>query len=212
MENEGVKVSLSLEEWAELKKNVLHGKPYADRVSIGLTLRLIEGIQKRSVDLFAVLKEIDYLEGIGPVTPTKQEEPFRKPPLSPFWHKHFASALHAPRNIAERWGLKHGGNGDFDKMIHGVAKNYGDDVDVMSGQLANSFVMDGYQDRLKARRETGDWIVFAKHGGKNYYLDLAVHEEGIGEAASGLMRKLRNGSATEFPFLFDLAEHCAGSQ
>lgn len=47
---------------------------------------------------------------------------------------------------------------------------------------------------------TGDWIVFGKQQGKNYYLDLATHAEP--EEPARLYEKLRGGSEAEFPFLF----------
>lgn len=41
-----------------------------------------------------------------------------------------------------------------------------------------------------------------KYDGKNYYLDLATHEDGLGDRAKDLAKKLRDGCAAEFPFLF----------
>lgn len=51
----------------------------------------------------------------------------------------------------------------------------------------------------------GDWIIFAKHKGKNYYFDLATHQEG--REPKRLISKLRAGSACEFPFLFSGDSH-----
>jgi hypothetical protein len=53
---------------------------------------------------------------------------------------------------------------------------------------------------------TGDWIIFAKHEGQNFYLGLATHEEAMPQVADQLYDKLRGGSAWEFPFLFE----CSG--
>jgi hypothetical protein len=50
---------------------------------------------------------------------------------------------------------------------------------------------------------TGDWIIFAKHEGQNFYLGLATHEEAMPQVADQLYDKLRGGSAWEFPFLFE---------
>jgi len=56
---------------------------------------------------------------------------------------------------------------------------------------------------LEAAGVGDDWIIFAKHDGQNYYLDLATHEEAQGQANSErLMQKLRVGGRAEFPFLF----------
>ncbi|MGB6104046.1 MAG: hypothetical protein WBF88_09400 [Pusillimonas sp.] len=40
--------------------------------------------------------------------------------------------------------------------------------------------------------------------GCNYYLDLAAHEEGMPESADRLFAKQQQGSAAEFPFLFEI--------
>ena len=69
--------------------------------------------------------------------------------------------------------------------------------------LAYRLYMGALEERSEAKGVTGDWIVFAKHGGNNYYLDLATHEEGDVENAPGLLNKLRNSSSMDFPFLFN---------
>jgi hypothetical protein len=48
---------------------------------------------------------------------------------------------------------------------------------------------------------TGDWIIFAKHEGQNFYLGLGTHDAATREP-DALYRRLRQGSEWEFPFLF----------
>jgi len=62
--------------------------------------------------------------------------------------------------------------------------------------------MEGYSDRTMYGL-TGDWIFFGVYNDQNYYLDWAAHEEGTPQNAHKLFAKLKQGSATEFPFLFD---------
>jgi hypothetical protein len=50
--------------------------------------------------------------------------------------------------------------------------------DVWQRVLSHRFMLDGYTDRATNQRLTGDWIIFGKHDGANYYLDLATHEDG----------------------------------
>jgi hypothetical protein len=57
-----------------------------------------------------------------------------------------------------------------------------------------------YADRARAQDLTGEWIVFAKHEDKNYYLCLAVHDEGDDH----IFARIRDGCVSEFPFLSDL--------
>lgn len=208
-------ISLSRDEMGTIKRQILMDRPYADRVSFALAVR-ISGMPARGLDSFSVLDELDFLEGYRPVSCAVAATQFKHPPLFPFWHKHFWSARHILRNLVVRWGLDRNGNRDLDKLIESVLSEYGHDPDVWSGVLADKMVLGGFHDRARCghaatiqeiqpgqRRGyglTGDWVIYGKYSGKNYYLDLASHKEG--EAADELMTKLRNGSAAEFPFLF----------
>lgn len=195
------RLSLSAGEVAWLKNEAVRGKPYADRVSMALAFRLL-GAPESGLDAWAVLDELDHLEGIKGTSRTKGACPFRRPPLKPLWHKHFSSARHVGRNIGVRWNLGGNGNKDLDAMLHEVARDYGDDPESWPKMLAHRIV-EGYSERMR-RGLTGDWIIFGVHEGRNYYLDLATHEEGTPENADRLFAKLQQGSAAEFPFLFEI--------
>jgi hypothetical protein len=194
-----VPIGFTLEELARLKLELLHGAPYASRVSLGLAMRLVQHPNERP----AVLREIDALEGLRPATTTKIGQ-FKYAPLAPFWHKHFFSPRHVLRNIGERWNIARGqGNRDLDSVLSEVASKYGDDPTRWPRALVHRLYVGGFEERAAAQRLTGDWIIFAKHDGQNYYLDLATHEEAQGQANSErLMQKLRVGGRAEFPFLF----------
>lgn len=124
-----------------------------------------------------ILDEIDHLEGLRPQSRTKREEQFRHSPLHPLWHKHYSAPRHFLKNIDIRWNLAGDGNRDLTHMLHDVAKTHGEYLDRWPGIVAHRLVVDGYKDRSE-RGLTGDWIVFGKHAGQNYYLDLATHREG----------------------------------
>lgn len=212
---EGRWINLSRAEMDSLKRQILMDRPYADRVSFAMAVR-VSGMPARGLDSFAVLDELDFLEGHRPVSCSVAATQFKHPPLFPLWHKHFWSARHILRNLIIRWGLDRGGNRDLDKLIGSVLSEYGDDPEGLSGMLADKMVFGGFTERARSgpaatvrevqagqRRGyglTGDWIIYGKHSGKNYYLDMAGHTEG--ETPDDLMAKLRNGSAAEFPFLF----------
>lgn len=193
-------VSLTLDQVAQLKLELLRGAPYASRVSFGLAMRLMRHPNERQ----AVLREIDALEGLRPETTTKPAEQFKHAPLAPLWHTHFFSPRHLPRNVGERWNVARGqGNRDLDSVLSEVASRCGHDPARWPGELAHRFYIGGFEDRASANRLTGDWIILAKHNGQNYYLDLAMHEEADGQSNSErLMQKLIAGSRAEFPFLF----------
>jgi hypothetical protein len=195
-----MRVSFDGEQLSAFKHEVVRGKPYAQRISAGLAFRLAEMYVGRS-DHFAVLDELDHLEGLSPASRTKPESQFRRAPLHPLWHKHFSSARHVAENIRIRWNLGGNGNRDLHALGHEIADAFGDDTEAWPAHYADRIVRQGYEDRVD-RGLTGDWIVFGKHGGLNYYLDIATHEEGEDANAANLLRKIKNASAAEFPFLF----------
>ena len=194
-------LSLSADQVTKLKAEAVRGKPYAGRISIALAFRLL-GAADTGLDVWAILDELDHLEGIRPLSKTKDAKPFHRRPLIPFWHKHFSSARHIVKNIGIRWNLGGNGNKDLDALIEEVARDYGDDPDIWPKVLVDRLIMEGYSDRTMYGL-TGDWIVFGVHNDQNYYLDLATHEEGTPQNAHKLFAKLKYGSAAEFPFLFD---------
>jgi hypothetical protein len=191
-------VSLSFEQIGAIKRALTSERPYADRMSFGFALRLLMVRTDLREDQL-VLDELDCLEGIRADSRTKTETQFKYPPLHPFWHKHFTAPRHLLRNISIRWALDGERQRDLDALIRDVQENHGSDPDSWPGVLVHRFVLDAYVDRAR-RGLTGDWIIFAKHEGANYYLDLATHEEA--DEPQRLYEKLRLGSAAEFPFLF----------
>jgi hypothetical protein len=198
-------VSLTVDEIQRIKRAVCNWRPYADRMSFGFTLRLIECKVRRGEDT-NVLREIDFLEGLAPASATKKASQFKRRPLYPFWHKHFYAPRHFLPNFGARWGLMRDGNRDLTKMINEVAARHGHAPEEWQKVLPHRLVIDGWKDRASFGL-TGDWIMFAKHGEVNFYLDLASHEEG--DEPNALMTKLRCGCATEFPFLFKEPTSCA---
>lgn len=198
MADELERASFTFDELKRIKRALTQERAYSEQISIAFAVRLLQVRTELKEDLL-VLDEIDFLEGVGPRTQTKNEEQFRHAPLHPFWHKHFSAPRHLVRNLGDRWGLGGKGNRDLTAMIEDVARKHGGEPGVWQNVLVHRLVMDGYQDRFQ-RGLTGDWIIYAKHDGRNYYLDLATHEEG--RDPQRLYDKLRNGSAAEFPFLF----------
>ncbi len=196
--NKMTHASFSLDELQKMKKEICSYQPYADRMSVGFALRLIQ-LKATHREHGCVLREIDFLEGLVPTSTTVEASQFKRRPLHPFWHKHFYAPRHFWRNLGNRWGLTRGGNQDLTKMINEVAQ-YGHVPEVWQNIICHMLVVDGYTDRAHFGL-TGDWIIFAKHNGENFYLDLASHEEG--DAPETLITKLRQGSAAEFPFLFE---------
>ena len=194
-----------MKEVRAIKMAASNSRPYSDRVSLQLAIRLL-GFLEPQPDVASILNELDYLEGIRSVSRTKSASMFKKTPLSHLWHKHFFTARHALKNIGIRWGMDGGGNTALLGMIEDIAKKDGDDPEMWQMQLAHQFTIGAFEERVCWRDNypdgnlTGDWIIFCKHEGKNYYLDLASHEEGC--KPEKLMEKLKRGCEFEFPFAF----------
>ncbi|MFZ0423816.1 MAG: hypothetical protein WAL80_13150 [Xanthobacteraceae bacterium] len=199
---EMVKVSFDRDEMRAIKRAITNDRPFADRISLSFAVRLLSIKADLREDHF-VLDEIDYLEGLRPPLNTKPAEQFRHPPLHPLWHKHYSAPRHLLKNIGIRWNLDGSGNKDLLSMLGEVANTHGKMPDQWPKVVVDRLVIGGFIDRTK-RGLTGDWIIFGKHGGRNFYLDLATHNEGKqGVPSERLYQKLRDGSAAEFPFLFE---------
>jgi hypothetical protein len=191
------RVSLTLEQVVAIKRYATRGAPYADRVSLGFAVAL-DRLGKQFGEDYDVSREIDALEGLSPHSSTKRPTQFKRPPLRPFWHKHFSTSRHLMRNVGLRWGLEKSGNCDFSAAIERVTREYGDQPDLWQKRLPYQIVLGGLHDRTTARRMTGDWIIFARHEGRNFYLGLGTHEE----SRDAIYQRLRDESECEFPFLF----------
>ncbi len=192
------RISLGPDERRSLKEEAVGGRAYADRVSTSLALLLV-ALREGRGDYFPVLDELDFLERIRKSSRTKAPEPFRHPLLQRFWHKHYSAARHIPRNIGLRWGLDRGGNQALDQALAAIAREHGEDPDMWPRVLAHRLTVDGYEAR--ARRLTGEWILYAVHDRKNYYLTLGTHEEG--KDPEELLARLQRQCEGEWPFLFE---------
>jgi hypothetical protein len=195
-------ISMDALQVAALKNEMTFGAAYANRISIDLAFQLREHGNLSQISC-NVRSEIEDLE-TGAQTSTKPAKQFKKSsPLGIFWHKHFYTSSNLINNIGIRWGIEPGaGNSDLDKMINSVFEKHSDQPEFMHNLIARNFVMEAIADRTAAGRMTGDWIIFSKHKGQNYYLRLATHKQGRDDAA-GLFQMIKNGSCAEFPFLFN---------
>ena len=193
-------ISLELSEIEQMKRAICGNKFYWSRISFLLVLQLFQFRESRG-PYFEVLDEIDALEGIGPRMSTKSADQFRRKPLHPLFHKHFFTARYVPQNIFSRWGVHNGGNQDLNEVINQVAEEFGDDPDAWPDALAYKYVMEAFWDRLSAKRLTGEWIIFARHEGENYYLGVSTHAKG-GKESEQLKERLRGSCEWEYPFAF----------
>lgn len=122
-----------------------------------------------------VLYSIRNLEAGEPHSGIKPASPFKNPPLKGLWHKHYFSAQFLPTNIA----LALGKNG-VEKLVNEVMdpRKYEIITPDMIKELAHRVIHEPVELRDHMGKITGEWVIFAKHQGKNYYLCLNTHQAG----------------------------------
>lgn len=152
-----------LDEWLSLK--MVSGK-----YSAGLVDELAAHYVNRTLHVHMVLDEIAALEGSRGAKPssTKPEAQFRGRILRGLWHKHFMQPSYIGRNLQNHW---------TDQRLEQVTR------DVPAHQLPHHLVLRGYTERAGngapdgSPALTGEWIVYAKHQGRHYYLTLGKHSD-----------------------------------
>ncbi|MDY7790775.1 hypothetical protein U0E10_23055 [Burkholderia ubonensis] len=173
-----------------------------ERYSIVLLMSLFGGWKAGTVDPSKVVHEIMLLEKGEPST-LKPPIQNRHPPLKGLWHKHYLEQGIPSLAMNVKKGLSKYGMPFFKQKI-AEAKAAGetryltaDDIQMLAADVVH-----GNLERLReAEAMTGEWILFAKHESKNYYLDITTHDKSF-------HRQVRENidaiCCTEFPFLREL--------
>jgi hypothetical protein len=186
-------------------------QPIIERCSLLFTFQLYCSARVPALpfgDPVKTVAEVRALEGFGQ-SRTKPAEEFDRPPLRGFWRKHYIVGGMSSLALNVKLGL--GKNNRELRRI--VREHWNPDTahlppEVVSGNIADA-VTSIYQERARAQSLTGEWILFARLEGQNYYLCLATHEEARADR-SALAERIR-GCSSEFPFLLEQLEHAADS-
>jgi hypothetical protein len=169
------------------------------RHSLVLLLDLYFGaVVRGSLDPFKVILEIQALEEGANPSRTKPPALFTGPLLGGLWHKHYLE-IGVPslaKNL--RKGLNMYGMPAFERKIQ-AAKDANEErflekEDV--AELVNEVVHGHYTRLAEESKLTGEWLVFAKHEGKNYYLCLGKHGDD-----KSIRARIEAACFAEFPFL-----------
>lgn len=173
------------------------------RVSVILLFELFGRTLSNTLDTLPakIIAEMRALEGLGPPQGTARQEAFSKHGiLKGLYKKHYLLGgwNSVPKNLSleltnnperlheivrSHW---HPGNADVDNAE--IAQRIADDVTGL------------YLERKDRRKLTGEWIVYAKHEGKNYYLTLGRHDEGD----EHIKQRIEAYCTTEFEWLADV--------
>ena len=175
------------------------------RISLLFLLSFFGAYKAGRINPFQLAREIEALEK-GETTGLKPSIQNQYPPLKGLWHKHYMQPGIASLAMNIQHGLKQYGIPYLAKKVQ-EAKESGEErffttEDV--APIANDAVQGNWQRLREAERLTGEWIVFAKHEGQNYYLTLATHDKTTHEHERQLIENICYG---EFPFLEELLRY-----
>lgn len=196
-EQDGQDVSSDLEHFGKMI-GLLGAAP--DRVSALLLLQLYGGARSGTLNPAKVVQEICILEGLhGEPSSLKPATQFKRAQLGGLWHKHYledgivAMALNLQKELRKN-GLPALKRKVEEAQASGEERYFtADDLAAATYEATH-----GAWERLQTeRRITGEWIIYAVHDGKNYYLSLGKHTDGD----NVLRTQLEIFTRHEFPFI-----------
>lgn len=151
-----------------------------------------------------ILESVKELETGETPTGVKPATQFTRAPLRGLWHKHFFAARFLAHNMI--LGLRK--NGVRDIVESAMHPSKGNVVTrEMIEEVAHRVTHEPLEARDAAGKLTGEWIVFARRGGKNYYCCIAGHE--FGDEA--IFEKVVTLAAKDFPDIADWISESAGT-
>lgn len=164
------------------------------RYSWLFALQLFLHMELQEINPFQVIAEIRAMEDGTRSTGTKPATPFAHPPLKGFWHKHFFSARFIPKNILNALS-----GGRLNTLVNDVLDPAISSIITpeMIKELSHRVVNETLEMRQAHDKLTGEWIVFAQHGGRNYYLTLSTHSAGD----QSIYDQIESVCFPQFPFL-----------
>jgi hypothetical protein len=172
------------------------------RISLLFLLSFFGAYKAGRINPFQLAREIEALERDET---TGLKPPIRNlhPPLKGLWHKHYMQPGMASLAMNIQHGLKQFGIPYLAQKVR-EAQDAGEEryftIDDIA-PMANDAVQGNWQRLREAKRLTGEWIIFAKHEGLNYYLTLATHDKTTHEHER---QQIENICYREFPFLEEL--------
>jgi hypothetical protein len=139
------------------------------RMSRLLCEQIAYGIKSRTLDSFGVTDILQALEGHDTRGYVKTCH-FNHPPLKGLLHAHFRQAAFITKNLENEMKNSRGKN-----LIKGFFKDkkLSDEEKLKAAPYQATFEL--YNSRTENNALTGEWIIYAKYNGKQYYLAVAPH-------------------------------------
>ena len=132
----------------------------------------------RIFDTFTLTHPIKVLEGASPSNGTPPADQFRHAPLTGLYKKHFTGPGFLVKNLLNF--LLSDKNNHYLKNVYAeaaCASGSGCVDEIFTKYLSHHMVFDPYEIKYASNKMTGEWVVFHKHEGANYYLTFASHTE-----------------------------------
>jgi hypothetical protein len=173
------------------------------RYSKLLVLGLFGGWKSGRLNPAKVMHEINALEGIGKPSQLKPPIMNKHPPLKGLWHKHYLEDGLGAVSINIGKGLKKYGLPLFNRRIK-YAQETGEELNFYAEDipsLVNDVVSGNWMRLVSEKKLTGEWIIYAQHNDKNYYLCLCTHEN---NSHDSIRQQIDAICCQEFPFLSTL--------
>lgn len=195
-------ISLSredLESWAS--KHIGFFGLDLKRISSVLLVQLFQIERGRFISVFSVTDELQSMEGLRPKRGTRAAEPFRGSVLKGLQKKHFTDAQFLHENMGAHFEMRNGGNARLKALVaRAFDQNTSGFVDDdFCNTLAHFSTVAAIEERARTNRLTGEWIVFHRHHGENFYVTLASHREPDEE----ILKRVQSAcSSDRFPFSY----------
>ncbi|WP_323875440.1 hypothetical protein [Aeromonas veronii] len=169
-----------------------------ERCSVSIIMDLFFGIEAFNLNPFTVIDEINLLEQ-NKDSQTKRESQFRRDELCGLWHKHYmngdlATLAQNMQHAHKSYGIPYFEERMREANAAGV-EGFITEEDIP--KIVEDLVSNNLSRRKMEGKMTGEWIVYAKHNGQNFYLCLAKHKDGDDK----IREKIDRISVNEFPFL-----------
>lgn len=132
----------------------------------------------RVFNISDITHPIKVLEGLVSFDSTGPADQFNHPPLKGLYKKHFSSPRFLGKNLRNFIRSKEGGQ-HFNRVWEEAAKVSNSQYinETFTKYIARHMVVDPIAMKSASNRMTGEWVVFHRHDGANFYLTIAFHGE-----------------------------------
>ncbi|MGA2636191.1 hypothetical protein [Methylocella sp.] len=190
----GRDIVVSSDRLARLRRFWVPNSDLSARMSELLWLDIYVLEQESGISAPEVLEAVNNLEDGELHNGVKPATQFRNLPLKGLWHKHFSPAHFLVNNLL----LGLGKNGLKTLVEEALDPSKSSVITQgMIDELAYRVAYEPVENRCREGKMTGEWLIFAKHDGKNYYLCLNSH--GVGDQF--IYDRIMTYCTNEFPKL-----------